>query len=310
MENALRFKEDGTFKIVQFTDLHWGNGGRKDALTRDLLQRVIREERPDMIVFTGDVIEAHTCSDPKRSFRQAVAAADESGTPWAAVFGNHDAEDGVTREELLALQLEFKYCAAERGPEDISGVGNFVIRLRGRDGGADKALFFLDSGDYGKTSAGGYAAIARDQIDWYVRQSAALAEERGAAVPALAFFHIPLPEYRDVWEYETCYGNKYEDVCAPLLNSGMFAAMVETGNMMGTFVGHDHVNDYCGELYGIRLCYGRQSGYNSYSRAGFARGARVIRLLEGKQGFETWLRLHNGDVIRDQPAHKPEFRKG
>ncbi len=40
---------------------------------------------------------------------------------------------------------------------------------------------------------------------------------------------------------------------------------------MGTFVGHDHVNDFVGDLYGIRLCYGRATGFNTYGRQGFTR---------------------------------------
>ena len=53
--------------------------------------------------------------------------------------------------------------------------------------------------------------------------------------------------------------------------------------MIGTFVGHDHVNDYQGDLHGIRLCYGRGSGFNTYGRAGFLHGARVIRLREERR---------------------------
>ena len=35
-----------------------------------------------------------------------------------------------------------------------------------------------------------------------------------------------------------------EKACAPKLNTGMFAAMKEAGDVMGVFVGHDHDNDY------------------------------------------------------------------
>ena len=124
-------------------------------------------------------------------------------------------------------------------------------------------------------------------------------------MPALAFFHIPIPEYDEVWDFHNCYGVKYENVCCPRINTGFFAAMHEMGDVMGTFVGHDHVNDFWGELHGIRLCYGRGTGYNTYGRDGFLRGARVIQLSEGKRGFETWLRLANGSIITNQPAHAP-----
>jgi hypothetical protein len=85
--------------------------------------------------------------------------------------------------------------------------------------------------------------------------------------------------------------------------------MHEAGDVMGTFVGHDHVNDFTGNLYGIRLAYGRATGYNTYGRAGMARGARVIRLTKGVHAFRTWLRLEGGDIITEQPLHEPEGRR-
>ncbi len=128
----------------------------------------------------------------------------------------------------------------------------------------------------------------------------------GEKLPALAFFHIPLPEYHEVWDYHTCYGVKYEEICPPLVNSGLFAALHEAGDVLGTFVGHDHVNDFIGELHGIRLAYGRATGYNTYGRAGMARGARVIRLTKGVHAFHTWLRLEGGEIVTEQPSHTPE----
>lgn len=58
--------------------------------------------------------------------------------------------------------------------------------------------------------------------------------------------------------------------------------MVEMGDVMGTFVGHNHHNDFFGDLHGIRLCYSRVSGYGK-GREDFARGARIIMLKEGER---------------------------
>ena len=76
--------------------------------------------------------------------------------------------------------------------------------------------------------------------------------------------------------------------------------------MLGTFVGHDHINDFMGTLHGIQLCYGRATGYNTYGREGMARGARIIRLTKGVRAFETWLRLEGGQVVTEQPLHVPD----
>ncbi|TJY44537.1 metallophosphoesterase [Cohnella pontilimi] len=307
MTVSLSYNSQGQFKIVQFTDLHWGDNNEGDRQTRALMEEVLKAERPDLVVITGDVIEDGTCNDPRQSIRQAVAAMEDSGIAWAIVFGNHDAEARISRQELFDSLKGVRYGITQRGPESITGVGNYVIQLTGRDGNTGHALFFLDSGDYAEARIGGYAHIARDQIDWFVRESSRLAAENaGSPIPSLAFFHIPLPEYNDVWDFEVCRGYKQEMICCPRLNTGMFAAMVEMGNVIGTFVGHDHDSDFCGELHGIMLCYGRKTGYNNYMKPGFAKGARVIVLEEAGSGFRTWLRLEGGQTVMDQPIHQPE----
>lgn len=296
----LKFHEDHTFKIVQLTDVHWCNGEEADLRTEALMERVLREEKPDLVVFTGDVIDSKHCVDPLESFRRAVAAVDRSQIPWAAVFGNHDSEGSATRETLMELMAAYPLCLSEPGPEAVSGVGNYVLPIQGSLDSERIAaqLYFMDSGSYAPEPPGGYAWIERDQIKWYTERSAASRTNRHSdPLPSLAFFHIPLPEYKEVWELADCIGSKHENVCSPMVNSGFFSALVEMGDVIGTFVGHDHLNDYIGELHGIRLGYGRATGYNTYGKEGFPRGARVIRLFEGERRFDTWIRLDEGQSV-------------
>lgn len=309
MSGSLNFRPDGTFTIVQFTDVHWKNGEPADLRTKAVMERVLSLEQPDLIVFTGDVIESLCCRDPLQSFRDAVSVAESSGIPWVATFGNHDCEGNVTRSRLMEVQLEHAGSIAEAGPSDVEGVGNSVVRVTDRHGAAGAALYFIDSGDYSELpSVPGYGWIRRNQTDWFLAQARSLQDGNGGRpVPSLAFFHIPLPEYREIWNRSVCFGRRYEKVQSPKLNSGMFAAMVQAGSVMGTFCGHDHINDYSGSLYGIQLCYGRATGYNTYGRWLFSRGARVIRLREDRAGFETWLRLANGDKKTKQPKHSPRW---
>lgn len=308
MQHQLKFRGDHSFTIAQFTDVHWKNGEAEDLRSRALMEQVLEAEQPDLVVFTGDVVASYASLDPIRAFREAVKSVDERQIPWAVVFGNHDTERIITRRELMNVASEYALCVTEQGPADITGFGNCVLEIVDPNGQAAALLYLLDSGNQSCLSTvSGYDWIRRDQIEWYVRSSRTATQQNGGTpLPSLAFFHIPLPEYRQVWAQEVCYGNKFEDVCCPNLNSGLFAAMVEMGDIMGTFVGHDHVNDYWGTLHGIRLCYGRATGYNEYGKEGFPRGARMIRLRAGERQFESWLRLDDGSVIRDQPAHLPD----
>lgn len=200
--------------------------------------------------------------------------------------------------------LQHSYTVAERGPSTIQGVGNYVLSVLGsRNDEVAALLYCLDSGDYSQVpSIPGYDWIRHDQVQWYIEQSRKWKEQQEKILPALAFFHIPLPEYQTVWEQEVCYGYKQERVEAARTQAGMFSAMVVQGDVMATFCGHDHINDYWGELYGVRLYYGRATGVNTYGKEGFLRGARVISLTEGERKLESWLRLEDGTKVEQQPV--------
>ncbi|MFD1904519.1 hypothetical protein ACFTAO_37175 [Paenibacillus rhizoplanae] len=51
MNSKLSFRPDGTFTIVQFTDLHWMDGRAEDQQTRELMELVLKAERPDLVIF-------------------------------------------------------------------------------------------------------------------------------------------------------------------------------------------------------------------------------------------------------------------
>ena len=68
--------------------------------------------------------------------------------------------------------------------------------------------------------------------------------------------------------------------------------MVEKKDVMGVFVGHDHDNDYIGIDQGIALAFGRTTGVDAYGK--LERGGRIIKMYEGKNQFDTWIRTPKG----------------
>lgn len=309
MKFELKFDKNAHFKIVQFTDIHWHNGELPDQKSAALMESIVSAEAPNLIVLTGDILSGGGCHDAVKSLKQIVQVLERCGIPWAAVFGNHDDEGTADRHELMAVMQKSELSLVEPGPEEISGIGNYVLAIHETNECIPAALlYFVDSGSYAPTDIGGYDWIKRDQIEWFLSASSKYTVSAGHPLPALAFFHIPIPEYDEVWDFHTCYGVKYEDICAPRINTGFFAALHEAGDVIGTFVGHDHINDFEGELHGIHLCYGRATGYNTYGKDGFPRGARVIELQEGERQFNTWLHLDGGTIVREQQEHIPQKR--
>jgi hypothetical protein len=176
--------------------------------------------------------------------------------------------------------------------------------------GSDSPVFniwALDSGRYAPDSIGGqavrddslprWAVIHFAQVAWYYDTSLELERRYGAPIPALAFFHIPLWELRFMWEHRENHdvvGEKNEPVSAGPFNSGLFAAMLERGDVKGVFVGHDHINDYVGDYFGIRLGYSASTGFGAYGLDGDdpdrLRGARVFVVrAEDPAAFETFI---------------------
>ncbi|KAJ4709219.1 purple acid phosphatase 28 [Melia azedarach] len=196
----LRFRYDGTFKILQVADMHYGMGMVtrcrdvmppefkycSDLNTTRFLKRIIEAEKPDLIAFTGDNIFGPSTTDAAESLFKAFGPAMESGLPWAAILGNHDQESTMNREEMMYLISLMDYSVAQVNPstkdslnpgkgrtvEKIDGFGNYDLRVYGPPGSqlANSSilnLFFLDSGDR-ETVQGfrTYGWIKESQLHW------------------------------------------------------------------------------------------------------------------------------------------------
>lgn len=289
-QKQLSFK-DGKFKIVQFTDIHWDQKTTNCAKTVATIQSVLKAERPDVAMLTGDVVTANPGIE---GWKSVIGIFEEAQMPFTVMMGNHDAEI-VPKDEIYDLLRRSPYFIGEKGPDDIQGAGNYVVPVYSSDGKKTAALLYcLDSNDYPTLKDyGTYDWIHFNQIDWYRKQSMRYTSQNGGKpLPALAFFHIPLPEYKEIVGTETMLGQKEEGVASPDINTGFFASLIEMGDVMCTFAGHDHANDYMGMLYNVGLAFGRVSGWDAYGD--FERGGRVIELREGKFEFDSWIRTPSG----------------
>lgn len=327
----LRFKNtNGEFKILQVADMHYADGRStkcedvlpsqistcSDLNTTAFVKRMIKAEKPDIIIFTGDNIFGMDAKDGAASLKAAFEPAISAKLPWAAVLGNHDQESTLTRKQVMKHIIPMEYTLSRLNPhlheKKIDGFGNYNLEVKGMKGSKleDKSvlnLYFLDSGDYSTDpNITGYGWIKPSQQVWFKETSAKLqknyksnpsAQYRSA--PGLVYFHIPLPEVK-VFGNSSIIGIKQEPISCPSYNSGFFKTMVQAGDVKAAFTGHDHLNDFCGKLRGIELCYAGGFGYHAYGKAGWPRRSRVVvASLEkdrkggwkGVQSITTWKRL-------------------
>ena len=300
----LRF-QNGRFRILCFSDAH----GIRDfdrRVVRDITA-IVEKVTPDLVLFLGDNVwrDGAENADTLRAFMTAVTAPlCERNIPWAHVFGNHDAEQGFPVSEQQAVYESLDGCLSTAGPDDIRGTGNWVLQIRdaqgektvytvwGLDSGRGIGDFLEDCGfprdarlaklDDPLYVSSGYDVIRFDQIMWYWNTSKQIEAENGHKVPGMMAFHIALPEYALPYRNpaQTKYkGTMRETVGSGPVNTGMFAAMVQRGDIRTVVCGHDHIIDSEGEYLGIKLTYDAGIGYDGYC-AGDLRGGRVVEIDE------------------------------
>lgn len=141
------------------------------------------------------------------------------------------------------------------------------LTLLGHKNTPKAILYCIDSNDYQPyKELGEYDWIHFDQIKWYREQSDKYNKiNNNTPIPSLAFFHIPLPEYKNVLERNDYQGLYKDDgIWSPRINSGMFGSFIDKKDVIGVFTGHDHQNDFIGLERGIALGYGRVTGFDAY----------------------------------------------
>jgi len=300
-ESQLQFNSDKQFKIVQFTDTHFYTTGPGSPDVIENIRAVMDAEKPDLVVLTGDIVTGSGKDWPTlESWEHLTDLFIEYQVPYAVAFGNHDDEAKVSRPELLEYLSNRPLClVSDEGGDEVKGTGNYVLALHNKKGEVEKLIYCMDSRSYSLAKdkgVDGYGWFDRTQISWFAKTNQEwLAQNK--ELQSLLFFHIPLPEYKQAFDQgEFRKGVRMEEECSPDINTGMFAALVLEGNVLGTFVGHDHNNNYVAQLYNIALCYGYYSGGNSYGDLPL-NGARIILLEEGSRSFTTWLRRRDGRVL-------------
>ena len=94
---SVSFNKDGKLKIVQFTDIHWVAGKPETADAAANMNRILDEEKPDIVVYTGDVTTGKPATE---GLDKALEPVISRGIPYAVTFGNHDDEQDLTRTQL------------------------------------------------------------------------------------------------------------------------------------------------------------------------------------------------------------------
>ncbi len=305
----LRFNKDGEFKVLHISD------GQDDYPAEEkmmiYINYMLEIYEPDLVVLGGDnsIGPAQT---KEQEIEELVRPFVEHGVYFTLVFGNHDHEQGVDKEELLSYFQKYggEYCLAYDAVPELHGTANHNLPVYASD--SDKVKFnfwLLDTGSYvydeaDPTKRLGYDAVTEDQIEWYKQSSKALEEAAGEKVPSLVFQHMVVGEVYDAMfpsvpfeipELIESYNGKHYPIIAPntsvfaghlfeppspgYYNHGEFDAMLERGDVLGIYCGHDHINTY--ELVHKGIIIGNTPGVTHHAYGNeMTRGSRLFVINE------------------------------
>ena len=321
---ALAFRPDGRFKVIQFNDTQ--DDEQTDRRTIELMDRTLDAEKPDFVVINGDVINGgcDTELEVKQALNHVVQPMERRQIPWAVTFGNHDedsvARTGMTEARMLQFLQSYAFNVNGDSTDGLTGTSNSLLLVQSSKS-KDPAfgLWLIDTGRYAPDTINGqdfegypdWDWVRMDQVAWYRNLSMATEQKYGRKIPSLMWGHIALHEHRSMWfasidsrtdadhqravKKHGIVGERNEDECPGPFNSGLFNAFLERGDVRGYFVGHDHVNTYVGNYYGVELGYAPGTGFGAYGLPGAdrnrLRGARVFELDETHAGIYKETRL-------------------
>lgn len=274
-------------RILQLTDTHFGRPKAGDRLTDELSRKMIRklvdEQQPSLVFHTGDFIN----NDVAGVEHSAIDFMNDLGTPWSLVFGNHDhgnVQNSITLDEYYK-RLENH---ATGYKTDVSGNREYCFRIDVRD----------EKGKVGTTLLGFNCGspltkmiVNQGQVNWLKSQLEADAKA-GHKHPILVMQHIPTIEFKTLYDDKAAVGRQGEKVCFESDLGEVFEVYRASNRVRAVFCGHDHVNDYIGTHKGVKLAYGRVSGWSGYGD--WQRGGRAIDLNLKDQSFKTRVVLPSG----------------
>jgi len=322
--DELTFGDDGKFTVLQITDPQDDHYPAYDMV--NLIKISIEQTNPDLIVYTGDIVEdsrigdigidgeslregvevdsfEQTLSNVKVACEAVFAEAEKRNIPFAITQGNNDHNCGISNSDWLEIYKTYENCLVTDESNDADGRIDFNLEIKDADGTTAFNIWLMDT-------AG--SSVTDEQLEWYKNESAALKEANdGKTVPSILFQHIPTSdigyffEECEMWDEgarlvdgkfyrlnKEVANGYHASAAAPTAEpSVQFKAWKECGDVLGAYFGHWHTEGYTGTYDGIELgmTYGCE-----FAKTG-PYGIRVFTIYEDGS-FENELYTYEGSV--------------
>lgn len=263
-------------RILLVTDVHSRPFAKQKATSRTLfgLKDAIQTANADLIVFLGDIVHGpdfQKSNEPYEKYLRRVL--DLTGnTPFATVFGNHDDECDVTKDEILDIISTY--------PNSLTNGRNYTVDMMG------ERLLFIDSGSYYDGEESYYDIVDDATVAW--------AKSEIMGQKAILFQHIIVPDIMTLCDEKPYYvpfwaygdkrsvrlkkdvehiGKMRERPCPPSIPTTELTELSPC--LKGACFGHDHLNDFELEHMGVKIIQCRGAGYCCYDNH-FRSGVKIL----------------------------------
>lgn len=263
-------------RILLVADVHIRPFAKQKATNRTLfgLKYAIQKANADLIVFLGDIVHGpdfQKSNEPYEKYLRRVL--DLTGnTPFATVFGNHDDECDVTKNEILDIISTY--------PNSFTNGRNYTVDMMG------ERLLFIDSGSYYDGEESYYDIVDDATVAW--------AKSEIMGQKAILFQHIIVPDIMTLCDEKPYYvpfwaygdkrsvrvkkdvehiGKMRERPCPPSIPTSELTEL--SPYLKGACFGHDHLNDFELEHMGVKIIQCRGAGYCCYDNH-FRSGVKIL----------------------------------
>ncbi|MBP5269961.1 MAG: metallophosphoesterase [Clostridia bacterium] len=298
---VLRFNKNGRFRILMMSDVQEHQD--YDRRTPEGMRAMIGYANPDLVILGGDNADGRklkTEKELREYLRVFTLPMEEKLIPWMHIFGNHDYDIDVSPRRQSLIYSSYPHCVSGISPRGVEGVSNYCVPILSSNGDSTAyVIYAFDTRYKGREYRPGigtdqlvlpgngtccrkWDGLTFNQIAWYVRRSREFEKREGRPVRAMAVMHVPPYEFdRVVRNPEICGTEGFTDqgLHSSMVNSGVFAAMLERGDVEIIAAGHLHKDTFSGEYGGI-LC--ALDGCAGYSPSNFdeRRGGRIFDIFE------------------------------
>lgn len=262
-----------SLKILQVSDVHFRCSEETIAVlsefqTKSFISNVILRERPDLVIVTGDFLDGDDSLDYQACIMKLVQPMIKSKTPYAVSFGLSDYSRFAANSQIQDFISRLPFCLNRYASEE----GHLAVTSHFSKGNK-AAIYILDSFRPVRSFFSKHQSYQNYRY-------------------ALAFRHLPIPEYRPeglfpiIGQY-----NEQSSVSTKAKDEKTIQKILSSFNVKSISCGHEHSNDCCLQSKGdMWLCYGGSAGVGLERANGMEPSVRLFKIDGDLDEITSWKR--------------------